>query len=107
MDIKKTLSNYNCSMYGCTNFNSFALNIIVTNADLNVVGKELTIDSVSREHAGDYECVADNGISPSAEKKIRLDVLCKFFIIFFKVLANSVPENSDKRLIARVHLCIS
>lgn len=39
-----------------------------------VVGNPFTITTVSREHTGDYICTASNGIPPSANQTIKLQV---------------------------------
>ena len=36
--------------------------------------------NISREHAGRYECSANNGVGSAALAEISLTVLCKFYI---------------------------
>jgi hypothetical protein len=41
-------------------------------------GPVLTLEKVDRQHAGVYECVAENHVGEAVSIDMRLDVLCKF-----------------------------
>jgi hypothetical protein len=41
-------------------------------------GPILTLEKVDRQHAGVYECVAENHVGEAVSIDMRLDVLCKF-----------------------------
>ena len=41
-------------------------------------GEQLRVENVSRYEAGDYQCVADNGVKPTARCHASLTVQCKF-----------------------------
>ena len=38
----------------------------------------LTIQGVTRAHAGGYQCTADNGIAPPASAEVELVVCCEY-----------------------------
>lgn len=46
----------------------------------SVIGQTFNISVVSREHMGDYVCVADNGVPPQAYKRYQLQVKFPPFI---------------------------
>ncbi|KAK0073998.1 hypothetical protein PV326_012841, partial [Microctonus aethiopoides] len=46
----------------------------------SVIGNALNITVLNREHMGEYMCIADNGISPRASYKFRIDVQFSPFI---------------------------
>lgn len=39
--------------------------------------ESLVLKNISREQGGTYECVADNGISPSDQRTFKIDIKCK------------------------------
>lgn len=41
-------------------------------------GETLTIESISHHDAGNYQCLADNGIDPPAHKSIPVSVVRKY-----------------------------
>lgn len=43
-------------------------------------GASLTLEQVGRQHAGTYQCKAENGVRDSAIAEVNLKVLCKFLI---------------------------
>ena len=49
-------------------------------AETSIGGNPLNLTMVSREHTGDYICIADNGIPPNANHTIKLQVQCKYSI---------------------------
>ena len=52
-----------------------------------VEGPVLVLAKVNREHIGDYVCLADNGVTPPAQKTLSLEVHCKFTnILLFAVI---------------------
>lgn len=49
---------------------------------VNVVdGEKLHFHKISRLHMGTYYCIAQNGISPTSNKKISLTVHCEWIFI--------------------------
>lgn len=47
------------------------------NFPASVTGELLTIHDISKEQAGIYECLAFNGVPPTAVKNITVNVECK------------------------------
>ena len=45
--------------------------------EIGDAGQILFIHNVTRLCAGRYECVADNGVSPSVSREIAVNVKCK------------------------------
>ena len=41
-----------------------------------VEGPVLVLAKVNREHIGEYVCLADNGVTPPAQKALSLEVHC-------------------------------
>lgn len=60
-----------------------------------VVGNPFTITTVSREHTGDYICTASNGIPPSANQTIKLQVQCKYTVLLLLLLFGEDNEFSS------------
>ena len=46
-------------------------------AELLIGSTTLSLRNVTRDDGGDYECVADNGVSPADRYSMKLDVKCK------------------------------
>lgn len=46
-------------------------------------GPVLTLEKVDRQHAGIYECVAENHVGEAVSIDMRLDVLCKLCVLFY------------------------
>lgn len=44
-------------------------------------GPILTLERVERQQSGVYQCTADNNVGEAATVDMRLDVLCKFFLL--------------------------
>ena len=47
-------------------------------------GRTLTVDTESVTNAGDYSCVASDGIS-TVSRDVRLNILCKYFSLFLSL----------------------
>ena len=45
--------------------------------ELLIGSTTLSLRNVTRDDGGDYECVADNGVSPTDKHSMKLDVKCK------------------------------
>ena len=46
-----------------------------------IVGTTMTFSQVTRQHAGYYLCMADNGFGPSpVQKEVRLQVHCEEYL---------------------------
>lgn len=41
-------------------------------------GALLTLEQVGRQHAGTYQCKAENGVREAVSTEVNLKVLCKF-----------------------------
>lgn len=56
-------------------------------------GALLTLEHVGRQHAGTYQCKAENGVRNPVYAEVNLKVLCKlkFFFVIIKPAARS-PE---------------
>lgn len=46
-----------------------------------VDGNSLIFSSATRAHAGEYLCIASNGVPPSISKRIVLRVQCKLLLL--------------------------
>jgi hypothetical protein len=47
-------------------------------AAVSVSGHTLNITRINRGHMGAYNCIADNGVPPSANQTFTLEVHCKY-----------------------------
>lgn len=45
-------------------------------------GALLTLEHVGRQHAGVYQCKAENGVRDAVHAEVNLKVLCKAFVCF-------------------------
>lgn len=45
----------------------------------------LTLERVDRNHAGTYQCLADNGVRDAVHVDIELTVLCKYNLMRHKI----------------------
>jgi hypothetical protein len=47
----------------------------------SVSGQMLNITHINRGHMGIYNCIADNGVPPAANRTFNLEVHCKYWFI--------------------------
>ena len=52
-------------------------NNLLPSGDKTATGNSIVIHDVSRHHAGDYECKAENQVGEPAAARIDLKVLCE------------------------------
>jgi len=51
---------------------------VICVVDLHTEGNYYQIRQVTLSDSGVYECFVDNGVRPTTQRKIRVDVYCKF-----------------------------
>lgn len=56
----------------------------------SVVGHTLNITKINRDHMGQYQCVADNGVPPAANQTFQVEVHCKYAATLFQSLDASL-----------------
>lgn len=55
----------------------------------------LTIHGVTRDHAGLYQCAADNGVAPPASAVVQLVVQCEFLAFRTESCTPTLPEREN------------
>uniref|UniRef100_A0A1B0DM56 Ig-like domain-containing protein n=1 Tax=Phlebotomus papatasi TaxID=29031 RepID=A0A1B0DM56_PHLPP len=54
----------------------------------------LVLDRVERQHAGVYQCAADNGVREPVSADVQLTVLCKYHATYLSYFVTSSPVHS-------------
>lgn len=54
----------------------------------------LVLDRVERQHAGVYQCAADNGVREPVSADVQLTVLCKYHATYLSCFVTSSPVHS-------------